>query len=353
MTGPRERVLALLEAAKRVKSGKDPLGREARERLVEVTGLSAMNVFGGLTAHLETRVTEEDLASLLQAAGEAPRVHVILSANVFVGALRALALALAASPHVYVRPSRREGVLARLLTRALDEAGGVTRVTLVDEIAPLPGDEVHVYGRDETIREVRAKLSPDVLVRGHGAGFGLAVIEAGAKLERQAAALAWDVIPFDQRGCLSPRIVLVPEEDAATFAEQLAQALEDRHRLVPRGRVFDEERAAASTWMSTVAMTGGLHRGSWGAVGVDLTARTLLLPPPGRHVHVTAVRDSDHMKALLSPLASFITTIGHATDGPLTLAARSLAPRARLAELGQMQRPPLDGPVDRRDPFQR
>jgi hypothetical protein len=49
---------------------------------------------------------------------------------------------------------------------------------------------------------------------------------------------------------------------------------------------------------------------------------------------------------LLAPLAKGVVVIG--SDD--TTAARALAPAwARLAPLGAMQRPPLDGPVDLRD----
>lgn len=348
MAEAKERVLSLLAAATRLADPDDPLGQTARDELFEVTGLSRENIELGLTRHMETSATEAELSSLLASVHAANRVHVILSANVFVGAVRALALALAASPEVFVRPSRREAVIAPLLARALAEAGGATRVHLVDDIAPLSGDEVHVYGRDETIVEVNARLSHDIRLRGHGTGFGIVVLEKGTDLVRAAEALSWDIVPFDQRGCLSPRIVLADESEAVAFASEMARALDDAHRKVPRGKVFDDERAAASTWMATVAMTGGLEEGPWGAVGLDTSSRALLLPPPGRHLHVTAVGDTEHLSHLLYPLARFITTMGESEEGPLTKAARMLVPDARIARLGQMQRPPLDGPVDRR-----
>ena len=347
MSSARERVLSLLRAAARLAYPEDPLGREARDMLPGLTGLSREGVELGFRAHWEAHASEAEVASLVASVEPAPRVHVILSANVFVGALRAMALALAASPEVYVRPSRREPLVATLLARALDEAGGDTRVHIVDTIAPQSGDEVHVYGRDETIREVKKNVSPDVHVRGHGTGFGVAVLEKEADPIEAAKALAWDVVPFDQRGCLSPRIVLAKPEVAEVFARALADALRALDAQVPRGTVFEEERTAAATWMSTMAMAGDIHAGPWGAIGLDVSSRSLLLPPTGRHVHVTAVRDAEHLSRLLTPLARFVTTLGGG-EGPLTEAARRLVPGARVASFGRMQRPPLDGPVDRR-----
>jgi len=345
MKAARERVHALLRAAARLADRDDVLGREARDKLPSLTGLSPEGVELGFRKHWEARASEEEIASLLASVEPASRVHVILSANVFVGTLRAVALALAASPHVFLRPSRREPIVATLLARSLDEAGEGL-VHLVDRVEPVSGDEVHVYGHDETIREVREGLSPDIHLRGHGTGFGLAVHDEGSDLAQAADALAWDVVPFDQRGCLSPRVVLAPPALAEAFAAEMARALREAEAQVPRGRLFDDERSAAATWMSTMAMAGGLEEGPWGAVGLDASSRALLLPPTGRHLQVTAVRDAEHLSRLLAPLASFVTTVGG--EGALAEAASRLAPGARRATFGRMQRPPFDGPVDRR-----
>ena len=41
---------------------------------------------------------------------------------------------------------------------------------------------IHVYGRDETIAAVRAAARPGVVVRGHGAGLGVALVTPAADL---------------------------------------------------------------------------------------------------------------------------------------------------------------------------
>src|SRR5580704_4810894 len=80
--------------------------------LVEATGLSPQGIELGF-ASLEREATDEELEAMVAAAGDAGHVHIVLSANVFVAAMRALALALAAAPRVTVRPSPRDPVLAR------------------------------------------------------------------------------------------------------------------------------------------------------------------------------------------------------------------------------------------------
>lgn len=301
--------------------------------LMESTGLSRAGVELGLTKHLELSVTDEELSALVDRTPKSTRAHVILSANVFVAALRALVLARAAAPRVTVRPSRRDPVFARAIVERLADPN---LVELDADVATIGEGEIHVYGRDETIADVRRRAK--VPVRGHGAGLGIAWIPSGAALDVTAAALADDVVAFDQRGCLSPRVVLV-EDDPARFGRALARALEDPARPA-RGRLDESERADAVRWASTVSFAGELVEGETSMVG---WSDSIVVPPSGRHVHVVPWR-----AGVLDELARFVVTVGSTS----LEAARSVAPpHARLALVGSMQRPPLDGPVDRRDPF--
>lgn len=319
------RVEALLEAARSV--AKD---ESVRAAVAESTGLSRPNVDLAFDEHLEVDAPREDLEKLIERAGTADAVTVILSANVFVGALRALALALAASEDVVVRPSRRDPAFAI----ALAAAAGVPVADELD-VASVARGEIHVYGKDETIADVRARAK--VPVKAHGTGMGVALVTRGIDLERGARDLARDVVVFDQRGCLSPRVVLAAESVADDFADALHAALEDSP--IPRGELSSEERAASSRYVSTMSYGGRVLVGQAHAIGV---ARTLIACPAYRHVHVVA---TDDPAAVLGPIARGVTTVG---SDDLD-AAKRIAPRwARIAALGAMQRPPLDGPVDLR-----
>lgn len=328
MTIGAERVRALLAAAHRVAAD-----AEVREATAESTGLSRAGVDLAMENHLELEVTDADLAKLIERAGMASAVAVILSSNVFVGALRALALALAASDNVIVRPSRRDPAFAT----ALAKAAGIPLAAELD-VANITQGEIHVYGKDDTIFDVRKRAK--VPVKGHGSGMGVALITAAADLTASARALADDVVVFDQRGCLSPRIVLAAESVADDFADALHAALEDSP--IPRGMLSSEERAASSRYVSTMSYGARVLVGTQHAVGV---AKTIITCPAYRHVHVIA---TDDPAAMLAPIARGVTTVG---SNDLE-AARVIAPlHARIARLGEMQRPPLDGPVDLRDPL--
>jgi hypothetical protein len=348
----KRRVLAVVAAARRLADPRDPLGIEARLALPGATGLSARSIEMSLGRHLETSTTPEDLEKLVTRAGSAPRVHVVLSANVFTGVIRAVALAVAAAPSVVVRPSSREAVLAPLLLQALTEGGEGTKFELSSALQPLPGDDVHVYGRRETIAAIAASCPAGVSVRGHGPGFGVAVVGgAPGDVRDQAERLSWDVVAFDQRGCLSPRVAFVAGslDEAARFADCLAGELETREEEVPRGTLSDEERRDASLYRETLTAVASHREGRSFAVGLDAEPRALVVPPPGRHLHIVRVSDAGELEQLLRPYRGAITCVGVSDPSTHGVHLAALAPGARILLLGEMQRPPLDGPVDLRE----
>jgi hypothetical protein len=322
----------LLDAAARVARDASLVGK-----LVSSTGLSRENVILGLSRHLET-ATDAELEALLAGVTETPSVHVVLSASVFVAPLRAIALALAATSRVTVKPSRREPHFARALVCELADP----RVSLAPDLQPedVPEGEIHVYGRNDTIARVRERAREGVTVRGHGAGMGIALVTKD--LASAAHALASDIVPFEQRGCLSPKVVFVVGSDGTDFARLLFDALEERAKTIPRGALDPGERQDLAWWAGAMEYAGVLHRGASCAVGVLADA---MVPPSGRHVQVRPLATAEDLPKALGRDARFVVAVGSdALD-----VARGVGPaHARVSALGMMQRPPLDGPVDRR-----
>jgi hypothetical protein len=74
-----------------------------------------------------------------------------------------------------------------------------------------------------------------------------------------------------------------------------------------------------------------------------------VLPPAGRHVHVARLQSPADIDRLLGPYRDAITCIGVANQGLDASRLAAFAPGARILLLGNMQRPPLDGPVDLRE----
>jgi hypothetical protein len=315
--------------------------------IAAASGLTAEGVELGF-ASLEREATDAELRAFVAAAGDAGRVHVVLSANVFVAPLRAMALARAAAERVTVRVSPRDPVLTRALVEEAVAAGDGA-IALVDErdVARVDAGEVHVYGRDETIAAVRAGVRPGVVVRGHGSGMGLAIVSPGAQMDGAADALALDVVAFDQRGCLSPRlaVILGSAARAEVFAEALHASLRALGTRIPRGQLLADERSDACRWRDALSFAGRVWDASDHAVALAPEGSPLLVPPAGRHVTVIPVPSPEAVVSALSPIARFVVAVG--TDDLAALGGMAPA-HARRSVLGAMQRPPLDGPVDRR-----
>lgn len=347
-TDPRlPRLYALLAAAEALADARSSFGKQARELLPATTGLSPEGVDHALRECLEHRAGRSTLSQWIRRASPSPRSHVLLSANVFTAAFRSIALALAQSEHVFVRASRREPVFPRLLEAA---SGGAFQ--LVPALSPTPGDHFWAYGTDATLAEVRRGLPSGVRFHGHGSGMGVAVFEpTGTEREGQidlyANALAEDVVAFDQRGCASPRLVLVHGSDAHAreMTKALARALTRWEDAVPRGALFDDERAEAERYAVTMTYVGGAESAGKGLVVHDPVADRLFLPPVGRYLGVVRISALD---PILKQLDARLTTVGVAGHESLPGRVQALLGKRRVVDWGKMQKPALDGPLDLR-----
>jgi len=343
----KERVRALVRAARRIADPNDELGREARPLLVASTGLSPEGVELALAECLETHPSEDDLERLASSVTPASRAHVVLSASVFVAAHRAIALGLASSVSVFVKPSRRDPAMSHLLARA---APGLFRI--VDQLDASPSDVVFAYGSDEALGAVRSALPDGVRFEPHGTGMGICVLELppdvpGAELDRLARAVTSDVVPFDQFGCLSPRAVLVVGSEVETerFATSLAAALAEAELRVPRGRIPEDVGVAAARYRDAMTVAASVLPAGAGCVGVARDGGIAVIPPPGRNIHVARVVD---VGRTVEMLRRWVTVFGVAGSAALSGQLAELAPEARRVRPGFMQRPAFDGPVDRR-----
>lgn len=322
-----ERVLRLLAVAERVYQDRAALLVE----LEQCTGLSEQNIERAWRHSFERQASGVQLVSLLASVRPASHVFVVMSANVFTSALRALALALAASARVTLVPSRRDPVLARALVRDWDGP----EVDIAHELPAVfvPGAAVHAYGSDTTMAKLRELLPRDVPIWAHGSGFAVAYLPTAE--QEQARRLARDVTLFDQRGCLSPRMVYASNH--LRFARMMFEALQDEEKHYPRGMLLADERAEQQRWTDTAAFAGLLLQSdSCSVTGAD---RAAMLPPTGRHVLVVPLH-APPMAGSLHYLTQIVCS-----DAPPSWAPAHV----RIVAPGSAQCPPLDGPVDMRD----
>jgi hypothetical protein len=256
-----------------------------------------------------------------------------------------------------VRPSRRDPVVTELLVRALaeeskfDSFGGALKI--VETVCPKPGDELHLYGSDESIVTITEGLPEGVVIRAHGTGIGIAVVGErvgeGRDLALAVKTIARGVGVFDQRGCLSPRFVLVEGDAlrAEMVSVELHGAMRRFSRRYPRGVLDSGLQAEISRYRATMEAIGSYWFGPSHAVGFDPAPRALVLPPAARIVHVVPA-NAQHVQTLLAPWIRHVTAIGMNDEGALSAAISKSIPDARRSPLECMQRPLLDGPVDGR-----
>lgn len=324
---PAERVGAVLELVAPLVDD----GQALRDALAEGP-LSAQGLELAFRDHLET---EADPAWLATPPPPRPRAHLSLAGNVCVAAARAVAVALFEAPSLRVRPSRRDPHLARHLVAGLRRRG--LDVEEVAQLAPSPGDAVHLYGDDVTLDTIARELPDGVWLRRFGHGFGV----AAAEVVGDAQAIVDALVPFDGAGCLSPRVVAAPTAEAEALAVAIHEAA--TASSVPRGPLQPEDRAALRRVEATYGAVGKVWSGPHHLVAFDPEPEALTLLPPLRCTLVVAV---DEVAPLFGPHAAAITALGGL--GPLADAIAHLAPDARRGPIARMQRPPLDGPVDRR-----
>jgi hypothetical protein len=336
------RVRRLVEGARSLADPASALGRRARAELAVSTRLSPEGVELALSECLETRPSEADLEQLVASVAPRAAAYVALPSNVCIAPLRAIALALAESSAVRVRPSRREPVFTKLLAEA---APGHFEV--VPELTPSARDSLWAYGGDASLSALAERLPRGAVLHAQGPGFGVAVVEAPLATRSAARDLAADIAPFDQRGCLSPRLLLFlgTAAEARVFAALLAEELEAVAERIPRGRLEPDEAAEIALFRDTFAYAGELLAAGPGFVALSPDER-LEPAPVGRNLLISPALDRE---AALSALRSEVTAIGVAARESLHGTIAQLLPRARRCALGTMQRPPLDGPADRRN----
>jgi len=208
------------------------------------------------------------------------------------------------------------------------------------------------YGGCETLAAVRARAGERVIAYGPRASVAVLAGERLAGFPRAPArALAREIAFLDQRGCLSPQLVLVDDRlDLGALGDALAHELALREAEWPRRRLPLD---AATTFRRAVdaaeadvlagaaaALHGGAHE-PW-AVVVERGTQ-LRSTPLDRFVRLHPFTGPDGLRAALAPLRGVLECVGieaSPADTDETVAVCRAAGAARLCALDRMQDPP-------------
>jgi hypothetical protein len=370
-----DRVLAWLDQAiGSLADPSSPVGREARTTIASRTGLSTAGAAWALDTTLVElrRPSLENALAAMRAAHERyratpVRTHaLVLAANVFTACLRPMVWSLLARVPLLVKVATHDEGLAELFSVALSaidpELGEAIAVlwprgrseALYARLAARV-DLVSAHGGDHAIGEMRAATSATTELVAHGHGLGAVVVlrEAlSSHLPALAQAIARDVGAYDQRGCLSPHVVLVekggelsPRDLAALVA---AQGLAPLSRAMPRGALPIEIGAQQVQWRGLASSLHELFEGDGYATSFE--GASPVRPTPGyRNVAFHAFDHATDLAARLAIYGTHLKVVAVAGDPTRVVLPSPLAPR--VCPPGDMQRPPLLAATDGLPPW--
>ncbi|HEY1716852.1 MAG TPA: acyl-CoA reductase [Verrucomicrobiae bacterium] len=221
-------------------------------------------------------------------------------------------------------------------------------------------DCVTATGGDETLDEIRKQLPLKTRFLGHGhrVSFGFVAGEVlyGSRAKKIVAAAADDVVAWNQLGCLSPHVIYVqlggeilPEH----FAQLLAEELERREQIEPRGELSAEHAAAiasrrgiyevrAAHSPETTQHWCSKNSTAWTVV-FEADAR-FQMSCLNRFIYVKGVTDLKTALENADSVRGKVSTVGIAApEEKISEFAVQFARwgATRICPLGQMQNPPL------------
>jgi hypothetical protein len=221
-------------------------------------------------------------------------------------------------------------------------------------------DCVTATGDDETLDEIRKRLSVKTRFIGHGhrVSFGFVAHEVlyGSRGKKIAAAAADDVVAWNQLGCLSPHVIYVQlggEISPEHFAQLLAEELEKREASEPRGELPAEHAAAIASRRGIYEVRAAHSPEAtqhW--CSKDSTAWTVIYEVDARFqmsclnrfIYVKGVADLKTALENADGVRGKVSTVGVAApEEKINEIATQLARwgATRICPLGQMQNPPL------------
>jgi hypothetical protein len=363
-----DRVIALVGGAvSALRDRSSSVGREAHEAVVDRAGLSREGGAQALRDSLDVlgasslRGALDMMRSSFGAYRASPvrAQAIVLASSVFTACLRPIVWSLLARVPAVVKVSRFDEGLADLVAIAL----AAIDPELAESVAVLRASEseaayaqlaarvdlVSAHGGDHTITRMRGATpaTTDFVAHGHGLGVIVVLREALAgHLRDLARSIAHDIAAYDQRGCLSPQVILVerggevaPRDVASLIAhEGLARLATE----MPRGALPVEIGAQQVQWRGLASSLHELFEGDGYATSFEAGP---VRPTPGyRNVAVHAFESTDELGARLATYGAHLKVVAVAGESTRLTLPPPLAPR--ICAPGEMQRPPLLAATD-------
>jgi hypothetical protein len=243
-----------------------------------------------------------------------------------------------------------QSLFAQLLYQSFAE-NGITLTDLMDlhigkDNLPLfyfkltKADLVLAYGRDETIDVLRNYISPEATFIAHGHAESAAIIFKEAVEINNLEKLAYDMLSYDQRGCLSPRVVYIeeggkytPAEYAKIFAELILPSFA---KQLPRGGLFPGEAEEILHQRSLGRFRGSVYTGNDWTICYD-DEQTWPVTALPRFIFFKSFKNPQALITILHPIKNHLISFGFAGAETKRDALLQTLP-IRCSELGNMQK---------------
>jgi len=268
-----------------------------------------------------------------------------------------------------LKPGRGDSVLPVLFASALHEvdpelAGALAVVywpggsEVLEDVALLRADAVVAYGGDDTVAELRRRTPVTTRFVAYHHRFSVAVVGIEAlgrpQAKASAASLANTVAIFDQRGCVSPRVVYVEEGGTVSpraFASLLAKSLADLERDLPSAALDRAEASALHQIRGTAELMAASESGTEIHHGGDAPWTVIfdrgpmaLAPSLGRTVRVVPLTDLQQLPDLLARIGAHLQTVGTAGLGDREQELASRLGRAGVSRVVPFSEVPFPPP---------
>jgi len=285
----------------------------------------------------------------------------VLAGNVAGLAIGATLEALLARSAVLLKPAAGDRVTPRLFLESLGRAAPAAANAVaigswrggdlaVEETVFPQADVVIATGEAEAIASIRARVQSPVITYGPRISIGA----IGEGWTRRDAAwwreVAREIVLWDQKGCLSPRVLLVAGDPAAA-AEALAETLAHWETVWPAAPRSAAEAAAVHAWRARTEVLESAHAGLAAPASTAWTVTwddrpTLQTGPPVRVVRLAPLPDLDAWERLLRD--ERLQGVGHAFLPEEFVDAARAVGIARVAPLETLQAPPAGWRADGR-----
>ena len=227
--------------------------------------------------------------------------------------------------------------------------------TSLEEIAFSRADVVIASGSEQTLTAIRPRVRGQFIGYGHKVSFSIIAKEALADTTEVARQAAYDVMLFDQQGCLSPQMIYVEQGGSISpneFALHLSQALAHWEHIVPRGRIPQEASVAIrrvrdeTEWQALAGKESVLYASPHGTEWtVMYEADPAFVPSPlYRTIRVKPLMTFAQLNELLLPWRPHLEAVGVAISPERLSGLAAMLGQtgiSRVCPIGTLQTPPL------------